>query len=81
MISALTDEPKSCDLDRTKQPAGLKSNKFLKSVEPPLQSKSKLDHCHEKKSESVLNRKNQNVEDVKNESGSGEIVRNKPVVW
>ena len=30
----------SCDLDRTKQPAGLKSNKFLKSVEPPLQSKS-----------------------------------------
>lgn len=80
MISALTDEQQSYDPDKAKQPAGLKSNKFLKSVEPPLQSKSKLGHSHDKHSENILNRKRQNVEDAKNEPCSEENTRNKPVV-
>lgn len=55
MISALIDEPRTTDFDKTKTAAGLKSNKFLKSSEPPLQRKSKSGTAHDRTSKKIQN--------------------------
>ncbi|CAB4044889.1 Hypothetical predicted protein, partial [Paramuricea clavata] len=77
LSAALIDEPRSSELDKTKPPAaGLKSNNFLKSVEPPLQNKSKADRRQDNESKDTLSNEKQKI-DTKNKSNSEESARNK----
>ena len=76
LISALVDEPQSNTLTKTKPPAGLKSNKFLRSIEPPLQSKSKALLSKDKESRDKSSSGKQLNSEPKNKSNPEERPRN-----